>query len=120
MATRVPIGSLNRMISIEFKATPDSDPVFNSEVPVWERLTSGPIWASWEDALPSRSEAVMAGRLELARNQSRCRIRYRSDVTSEMRVILHGESDLVYQIVGGPAVLGRREFLEFVCEKVTS
>ena len=49
------------------------------------------------------------------------RIRYRSDVTSDMRVTVHSDAgDVVHQIVGGPAEIGRREWTEFVIEKYSS
>lgn len=76
------------------------------------------IWAQFQDALPSRSESVRQG-LEVARNQSRVRIRYRAGVTSAMRVV-DVDSGTIYPIVGGPAVIGRKEWLEFVVEKFSS
>jgi head-tail adaptor len=76
------------------------------------------IWAQFQDVLPSRSDSVRQG-LEVARNQSRVRIRYRSDVTSAMRVV-DCETGTVYQIVGGPATLGRRQWLEMVVERFSS
>lgn len=76
--------------------------------------------AQVQDALPSRSESVVQG-LAVARNQTRIRMRYRNDITSDMRVIVHGDSDVVMQIVGGPAAIGgRKDGIEIVCERVTS
>jgi SPP1 family predicted phage head-tail adaptor len=74
-------------------------------------------WAKVRDVPPSRSEAVRQG-LQTARNQTVIRIRWRDDVTSDMRVTLHGDSDVVYEIVGGPAeVGGNKRFIEIVCER---
>lgn len=114
MVTRT--GQLDREITIQYK-TVTRDPTYNTEVPTWVALGGARIWANWEDVPPSRSEAVHLG-LEVARNQSRCRIRYRSDVTSAMRVLLHGGAmDVVYQIIAEPAMLGRQEWTEMVCER---
>ena len=56
----------------------------------------------------------------MARNQTRVRLRYRSDIDSTMRVTVHGDSDVVYQIVGGPAMIGRKELTELVLERYSS
>jgi hypothetical protein len=38
-----------------------------------------------------------------------------------MRVTLHGDSDVIYQIVGGPADIdGRKSMIEMVLEKYSS
>lgn len=77
-------------------------------------------WAEVVDALPSRSESVQQG-LAQARNQTRIRIRWRSDVDSTMRVTVHGDTDVIYQIVGGPAESARRKgWLEMVCERYST
>ena len=109
-------GTLNRRISVEYKSV-ESDTVYGTETILWRRLFTG--WAQVQDALPSRSEAVRQG-LEIGRDQVRIRMRYRSDITSDMRVVVHGDGDTLYQIVGGPAVLGRKDGLEIVCERYTS
>ncbi len=108
-------GSLNREITIQYQ-TVSQDPVYGTEVPSWAALGGGRMAAEWIDTPPSRSEGVKQG-LTVARNQSRCRIRWRNDVDSTMRVVLHGDGDVVYQIIGGPAMIGRKEWLEIVCEK---
>ena len=76
-------------------------------------------WAEVMDLSPSRSESVRQG-LAVARNQTRVRLRYRSDIDSTMRVTVHGDSDVVYQIVGGPAMIGRKELTELVLERYSS
>jgi hypothetical protein len=77
-------------------------------------------WAEMQDVPPSRSEAVKQG-LVLARNQTRCRMRWRDDIDSSMLIIWHRDSDLTYQIVAGPAdVGGRKEEIEMVLERYSS
>jgi len=115
MAVRA--GTLDRRVSIEYKSI-EQDADYGTEVITWIRLAL--VWANVEDMLPSRSEAVRSG-LEVARNQVRIRMRYRDDITSDMRIIVHGRNgDVAYEIVAGPAMMGRQEQLEMVCEKFTS
>lgn len=127
-------GDLDREVSIWRRAV-SGDPEyqapetgFGTERVVWlplVPLAGSPLAgerfpAQVQDALPSRSEAVVQG-LQVARNQTRIRMRYRNDVTSAMRVIVHGDTDVTYQIVGGPAEIGgRKDGIEIVCERVTS
>lgn len=118
-------GRFNRQITID-KPVITKDATYGSAVKTWEPLspvagTSPAVgerfWAQVMDVQPSRSESVRLG-LEVARNQTRVRIRWRNDVTSDMRVTVHGDTDVIYQIVGGPAeVGGRKEMLEMVCER---
>lgn len=119
-------GQLDKRITIEQKSV-TQDATYGTEVITWVPLAwqdgspsvAQQFWAQVSDVLPSRSEAVKQG-LAMAANQTRIRIRYRSDVDSSMRITVHGESDVVYQIVGGPAMIGRKEWLEMVCERYSS
>lgn len=110
-------GRFRDRITIQKKSA-TQEAVFGTDVLTWPALVSR-LPANVEDMLPSRSEAVQQG-LKTARDQVRIRIRYRTDVTSAMRIVLHEETDTIYQIVAGPATLGRREQLEMVCEKFSS
>jgi len=117
--------ALDRQILIERKQV-TQDPTYGTELVTWVPLStvSGQperYWAEVQDALPSRSEAVTQG-LVVARNQTRLRMRYRSDITSDMRVTVYGDGvNVVYQIVGGPAAIeGRKERIEMVLEKFSS
>lgn len=120
-------GRHDRQITIEQKRV-TQDSVFGAEIVTWIPLVaqSGSptiaerFWAEIQDALPSRSESVQQG-LPVARNQSRCRMRWRNDIDSSMRVIVHGDTDQYYQIVGGPADIdGRKSQIEIVLEKYSS
>ena len=71
------------------------------------------VWANVRDMLPSRGERLADG-VNVAARPSRVRIRFRDDVTSEMRFVL---GERIMQIVSGPAELGWREGLEFVVEE---
>lgn len=118
-------GQLDRQILIERKSV-TQDPTFGTELVTWVPLSTVGgqpewYWAQVQDALPSRAESVTQG-LAVARNQVRVRMRYRDDVDSSMRVTERGDgSNRVLQIVGGPAPIeGRKQFLEMMCERISS
>lgn len=121
---RVRAGALDRQITIEAPTSVDGE--YGPQpgpwvplIPIGSPAVGGRLWANVQDVLPSHSEAVRQG-LEIAKNLTRIRIRYRSDVTSAMRITLHGETDVVYQIVAGPAEIGRKQWTEFMVEKYSS
>lgn len=105
---------MDKKITVEAK-TVTQDPDYGTEVVTWVPVAAR-IWANVQDELPSKSERVTQG-IRVATRPARIRIRYRSGITSDMRVIVHGQSERIMQIVGGPAELGRREWLEMVCEE---
>lgn len=71
------------------------------------------------DDLPSNSESIAEG-LRLAHRPAKLHIRYRPDITSDMRIIMHDESDKVYEISGGPAEIGRREWIELTIREYST
>lgn len=101
-------GDLDQRIRFERKGA-GRDPVYRTPLPGWTEVAT--VWAQVQDVLPSRGETLSEG-ISIARKPARVRIRYRSGITSEMRVI-HGTR--VMQIVAGPAKLGR-DGLEMICE----
>jgi head-tail adaptor len=83
-------------------------------------------WVGIVDALPSRSERLAEG-INVTARPARIRMRYRDGVTTAMRLVLLRwdgtvwiAADRIMQIVSGPAVLGRREGLEFMVQDYTS
>lgn len=77
-------------------------------------------WAWVRDVAPSRSETVRQG-LQQWRQQVQVRLRWRDDMTSAMRLELHGDgTDVLLRIVGGPAEVGRKQWIEMVCERYAS
>jgi head-tail adaptor len=116
----------NCQVTIEQKSV-TQDPVFGTPIVTWVPLvgSGSPVvaerfHAEVQDALPSRSEAVTQG-LAVARNQTRLRMRWRDDIDSSMRVTVHKDSGVIYQIVGGPADIGgRKEHIEMVLERFSS
>lgn len=76
----------------------------------WEPVAV--VWASVEDALPSRAERLADG-INVASRPARVRMRYRDDLNAAMRFVIGSR---IMQIVAGPAELGRRDGLEFMVE----
>lgn len=85
------------------------------------------VWASVQDALPSRGERLADG-INVTARPARVRMRFRRDVSSEMRFLigrnvknaageLEWQTDRTVQIISGPAELGRREAMEFMVEE---
>lgn len=104
---------LDTRIRIEYKVT-TQDADYGTPIDIWTLLAV--VWANVQDVMPSRSESVKQG-LEVARNQTRIRYRFREDVDSSMRVVIGART---LQIVAGPAELGRHEYSEVVCEAVST
>lgn len=120
-------GRMNRQITIEKKSV-TLDSSYGTEIVAWVPLSLLPgspevaerFWAEVQDILPSRSESIQDG-LAVSRNQTRLRMRWRSDIDSSMRVTVHGDSDMIYQIVAGPVEMGgRKRMIEIVLERYSS
>lgn len=80
----------------------------------WELVDK--VWANVQDVLPSRSERLADG-INIATRPARVRIRYREDVTPDMRFVLGSR---VMQITAGPAEIGQRDRIEFMVENYSS
>ncbi len=122
-------GTIDCQISVEQKSI-TRDPSYNTEIVTWAPLVAAPgspviaerWWAQVQDTLPSRSEAVKQG-IATASRQTRVRMRYRNDIDSSMRVTIHQDTSVVYQIISGPVDVtneGRKRMIEFVCEKFST
>ena len=70
------------------------------------------VWAEVQDVRPGRAERLDEG-LNIATRPARVIMRWRSDVTPAMRIVM---GDRIMQIIGGPAELGRRDGLELLVE----
>lgn len=110
------IGPLDHRGVIEYPVS-TQESVYGTETITWTLLAV--VWCNVEDGAPSRSESVKLG-LNVARDQTTVRYRYRTDVNSAMRITIRGPVDRVLQIVGGPAELGRHEYSEVTCEEFSS
>ena len=102
-------GELDRRVRIERPIADDS--LDGAGSGTWQLVQE--VWASVKDMLPSRGEKLAQG-INVSHRPARVRMRYRDDVTPDMRFV---EGSRVMQIVSGPAEIGRREWVEFVCEE---
>lgn len=118
---------LDRQVTVQ-KRTVSQDTTYGSDVVTWEPLAVLPgspvvaekFWAEVVDAIPGRQESSEAG-MALSRNLTRIRLRYRNDIDSSMRIIVHGDADQTYQIIGGPSeVGGRKTIIEVLAERISS
>lgn len=116
-------GQLDRRITIQ-RPTSVDDPEYGPQPGGWADVYTR-VPAQVLDQLPSNSENVQGG-LRMAERPARVRTRYLKRITSDMRVIVHakdsaaGEQDVVYEISGGPAEIGRREWTEFTIRNFSS
>ena len=104
------IGKLDRRILIERKAV--TQDAYGAEVVSWSTLAT--VWGSALDDLGSKSgmEKNREG-IRVLEKATRVVIRYRADITSDMRVVLV-ERSRTMQIVS-IAEVGRREATELMC-----
>lgn len=72
------------------------------------------VWIGIRDALPSRGEKLAEG-INLETRPARIRMRWRDDITADMRFVIEGRGPL--NIVAGPAMLGRFQWMEFMVEE---
>jgi SPP1 family predicted phage head-tail adaptor len=110
------IGPLNTRCQIERKVVSGQD-AYGNDVFTWELFNTR--WCHMQDEMPSRSESVRQG-LTVSANRTRMRTRYPIDIESSMRVIAYRPDRVVYQIIGGPAILGDKEGVEVMLERVSS
>jgi head-tail adaptor len=112
-------GILDRRITIQRPATVD-DPIYGPQDGGWQDVVTR-LPAQVLDVLPSQAESNENG-LRMADRPARVRIRYLRGLTTDMRVIVHREpdADQVYEISGGPAEIGRREWTELTIRAYSS
>jgi len=119
-------GKFDRQITVEKKSVVKDD-TYGSQTVTWVPLVYEPgspqvamrFWANVQDSIPSKDESVQQ-HLAIAKQQTRLRMRYRDDIDSSMRIIVHGNGDTIYNIVGGPAMIGRKELIEMMLEKFST
>lgn len=97
-------GELDRRITIQ-ERTQTQDSASGAYTYTWSNLAD--VWAKVIEE--TRPENV-SGDVSMASRSANIFIRWRPDITSDMRV-LYGERTM--KIVAGPAEVGRREWLKF-------
>lgn len=120
-------GWQQRLVTIS-QPQPIIDEPSGTEVIEWEPLVeaiagspavSEKFWAWFREVRPGRERD--ANGLVVAKNQAELRLRWRDDVTPACRVTVHGDSDVIYQIIGGPVeVEGRKKQIEMLIERASS
>lgn len=114
-------GQLDRRITI-WRPAPVDDPVYGPQPGGWS-IVAARVPAQLMDDLPSKSERTDAG-IKIAERPARVRIRYLRGLTSDMKITLHDGADATgdvdFQIAGGPAEIGRREWTEFTVRAYSS
>jgi head-tail adaptor len=115
---RIPAGKFNRLVRFE-RPVPDTS-LDGAGSGTWAAVAEAR--AELQDVLPSRGEQQSNG-MTTASRPARLRVRWRPDLTADMRVLLikrRGETVFIertMQIVSGPAEIGHRDGLEFVVEE---
>ncbi len=94
-----------------------TDPVYQTPTVTWELV--GVAWAEMVDKLPSRDEATL-DTIALSKIRTRLRFRYRTDIDAAMRFVVMRPNETIWSIIGGPAMIGNKSQVEFLCEKVSS
>lgn len=113
MAGWLKAGKLDRLVTILAKTSIQSATT-GAYSSTWAEVAT--VFAQVVDALPSRAERVSEG-VTIANRPCRVRMRWRTDITSAMRLRIDGRE---LRIVGGPAMLGAREGLELLAEELTT
>lgn len=110
------IGKLSQRVRIDRKTT-SQDATYGTPVVTWSELAT--VYAEVQDVLPSRAEKAGEG-IQIASRPARIRMRYRSDITADMRCVLLDRANRVLQIVSGPAEIGRKEGIELMAQEYSS
>lgn len=109
-------GDLDTEIVIQQRAE-TQDATYGTAVEVeWVALDQDPAWANVWDMLPNGGDLAAEG-IDVARRPTRIRMRYRDDVAIGMRALFNGR---MTEIVTMPAMLGRRQWIQFMVEEFTT
>lgn len=107
-------GDLDRRITFQ-RRTGTQDGATGAYTYAWSNIATAPtVWAQVQDVL--RAERIDSS-ISMAERPARIRCRYRSDITSDMRVLYNGRT---LRIASGPVELGRREGLEMIAVEMTT
>lgn len=109
-------GKANQRIRFEQQLT-ETDATYGPQPGDWIPVCT--VWAEVQDVLPSRAETTAD--IRIASRPARVRLlRYRSDITSAMRIVLVDRGNRVLNIVAGPAEMGRKEGLELMAQEFST
>lgn len=101
-------GKLKHVVAIKAQSTTRDD--VNQKVLTWTTITNGsPEYAAIEPLSTRESQAALANQMEISH---RVTLRYRADVTADMRIVFGSRE---FAIVGIRNPKERGEFLELLC-----
>lgn len=107
---QIAAGKMDRRIKLQ-RAVEAQDG-FGTPIKTWQDIASKPtVWAEVE---PLGGRETFASQELLAEADSRFRVRYRTDITVEMRIVYQGDNYDIKSI----AELGRHEGLEILAKRV--
>ncbi len=111
----------DKIISIQRRTVTGQDSRFGTGIIAWVTIADK-IHANLEDILPSRKDRseVQSDEIRIASRPTRVRIAFRTDITSDMRVIVHTPVYRLCKIVTMSAELGRKDGLEFMIDEFTT
>jgi SPP1 family predicted phage head-tail adaptor len=108
----------NQRVRVD-KKTGTADPDYGTTGPAsWVPVTT--VWVEVQDVKPSRATEQVQNGLRLGVDKARVRMRYRSDITSDMRLVELSGRRRTLQIVSNIAVLGGGHEQECMVEGYTS
>lgn len=111
----IQVANMDTRVRFEARSV-TQDATYGTDVVTW--IPAATVWAEVLDVLPSRQQAEQVRQaLQVSVQRSRVRLRYRTDLDASMRCWIGG---VVYQIVAGPAEIGRHEYQEFLIERYSS
>ena len=93
------------------------DPKYGTPTANWSLVVE--IWARVEDTKPGKTDATKGG-IRLARDSATVWIRYRAEVTSDMRIVELSGRRRTLSITGGPASINGGTEMEFTVERFSA
>lgn len=84
---------------------------------------AAPMWAEWQDVLPSRDERLTQG-VVIGAVRSRVRFPYwstwRTNLDGTMRLVRRDGSDSNWNVIGGPVLVDNNREVEVMAEQLTT
>lgn len=106
-------GKLDKRLRIERKQIVQ-DPDYGTETITWVPLSTAAVWGQVQEVLPSKSTESQALDIVLAERPARLRLRYRNDITADMRIVHLGRGSRILKIVTPPVEVGKRQWIEIM------
>ena len=108
-------GKLDRRVTILARAT-SRESTYGTNQAAFAPV-GPPVWANVLDVLPSRADRL-AGEIVITSRPARVRMRWRDGVSQANRIRIDDGPEM--RIVAGPAMIGRRAWLEIMVEELST